>query len=156
MICGEIEIPWQYLWLSTAQGNVPADSSDHEAWLNYNPELHQIVISFRTLGSLRTRWERKSDKTGFPLADLIILLSGRLASVTQDYFFGLLGLASDAHLDAFKPDYKSPANTVTTRFGRCLINQQLGPELLSRAGLSGLRLDIPSWAAGFVGPLSPL
>ncbi|KAF2812606.1 uncharacterized protein BDZ99DRAFT_270075 [Mytilinidion resinicola] len=79
------------------------------------------------------------------LGDLINFLPGRFASVPQDYFFGLLGMAADSDRDEFRPDYKSPARKVILRTGRFLLSQKDEPELLSRAGLGELQDLFPRY-----------
>jgi hypothetical protein len=151
-VFGVIEFPWQHLWLATmnSSASIPGDT-----WLG-EPDVYDIVVSFSTLGTLRIIRIESNNENSRSLDELIVLLPGRLASVQQDYFFGLLGLATDADRDEIQPDYKSPAKTVVSKIARYLIHQPWGLELFSRAGLGGLRLDIPSWAGGLTGPLQPV
>ena len=149
IVCGDVEMPWQHLYLATMNSNA---ASDGDTWLG-QPDVYDAVVSFSTLGTLRIMHRGAQYKNNLSLGDLINLLPGRFASITQDYFFGILGMASDADRAEYCPDYKSPARDVMIRFARCLISQPIGPELFARAGLGEPRGDVPSWAAGLSGPL---
>jgi hypothetical protein len=63
----------------------------------------------------------------------------------RDRFFALLGLAHDANVEAFKPDYSVEFEDVVCRFSAAFVKQRNGMRMLYRASISSEPELFPSW-----------
>jgi hypothetical protein len=88
---------------------------------------------------------------GTDLLDLLMTFRDVEASDPRDYYYGLLGVATDGEKAEFRPNYSESFETTALRFGKALMDKPLSEELLDHSGLA-ISDQFPSWLPDFRKP----
>lgn len=140
LVCGEKLVPWTVI---------------EQAMRIINDNVDPITINravwdpFQQLANHRA-WELKQYR--WCLFQLLESYRHVQSTLMRDRFFALIGLASDANIPEFEPDYRGRLEDIICRFAKVFVEQGRGVALLHRAGLDTEPSRFPSWVPNWTVP----
>ncbi|KAF7591564.1 hypothetical protein BBP40_001444 [Aspergillus hancockii] len=141
LFCGSHETPWDQFYDAVMLCFEYAERSGSDFVLPRQSATAAILHLANFRRHSRTSGEFVAKHALLVLFEVFQLTE---ATRTRDKLFALLGLANDANLGAFYPDYKGPLEAVILRYARGFVLNGQVMELLYRSRLSS-DPRFPSW-----------
>ncbi|KAL7973274.1 heterokaryon incompatibility domain-containing protein [Trichoderma sp. SZMC 28014] len=142
VVCGEKLIPWKVI---------------EQAMDIINDNVDPAIVNMAALNPFRQlsdhrAWEHKQYR--WCLFHLLESYRHVQSTLMRDRFFALIGLASDANIQEFEPDYnkKTQLEDIVCRLAKVFVEQGRGIALLHRAGLDTKPSRFPSWVPNWTVP----
>jgi hypothetical protein len=138
VICGSDTIEWSIFEPALS---VPRSSSlEKRRFWKESGRTRSHYMKYTLISSFIDR-----DEKDIALKDLLVESRSKYATDPRDKVFAFYGLATDGHEDSPEADYSKSVERVYREVTKDIIIRDSNLSIIEYAGLSRLRLDLPSW-----------
>ena len=141
-VCGAWDVDWEDLFSAVEICLDWTESLDFS-----ETRVREMLLALKpayALGLTRKAFKEMKLSPPFKLIALLDSFAHTQSTKECDKLFALLGISSDAGIDAFDPDYHSPVESVVRRYAAEFVRRGSAIDILYRAGLSK-SYDFSSW-----------
>ncbi|CZR62635.1 uncharacterized protein PAC_12532 [Phialocephala subalpina] len=141
-VCGAWDVDWDDIFSAVEICLDWTESLDFS-----ETRVREMLLALKpayAIGLTRKAFKEMKLSPPFKLIALLDSFAHTQSTKECDKLFALLGISSDAGIDAFDPDYHSPVESVVRRYAAEFVRRGSAIDILYRAGLSK-SYDFSSW-----------